>query len=273
MLPISTTRADFYRQNGYWIERGFVSSEVIHNLLQQLKIAFSQQLHRFDNSCSPTWPLRKLMNGLFKASLPTYHATAKLVQYLPSLVSLTVSPHALSLCHELGLAMPVVALRQVFHFLDLGLELPGGYSLTPAHQDWRSLQGSLDSLVFWIMLYDEGQNFPLEVVPGSHNVYLPTTEDVFGHRIADTHLPTADQFIQLDFEPGDLLIFSTFLIHRTGDRGNNGFRVATSFRFNNFMEPTFIERGYPHPYLTKPDFKELTPGFPQEKDLRKVFAT
>jgi hypothetical protein len=36
-------------------------------------------------------------------------------------------------------------------------------------------------------------------------------------------------------------------------------------------ETTFVERGYPHPYLYKPSEDLLTPGFPAQPQVREVF--
>ena len=53
----------------------------------------------------------------------------------------------------------------------------------------------------------------------------------------------------IDCDPGDVVAFSSFLVHRTA--AGPGLRIAISTRFNNAAEPSFIERGYPTPYKTK----------------------
>ena len=54
---------------------------------------------------------------------------------------------------------------------------------------------------------------------------------------------------------GDILIFSSFLVHKSGELTNDEIRWSCHFRYNNLNEVDFIERGYPSPYQYIPQTK------------------
>jgi ectoine hydroxylase-related dioxygenase (phytanoyl-CoA dioxygenase family) len=84
-------------------------------------------------------------------------------------------------------------------------------------------------------------------------------------------LPEED-YVQTSFEVGDLLIFSAFLVHRSGDNITQNIRWSIQLRYNNMAEPTFQERGFPMPYIYKPEENLVTPDFPKKEQLEQLFA-
>jgi phytanoyl-CoA hydroxylase len=122
----------------------------------------------------------------------------------------------------------------------------------------------------WMPLHDIDRSLgALEVVPESHRLGLVSTEvvDRFGK---------VDRFTDADFKPveveqGDLLAFSSFLVHRSGTNSTESIRWSCHFRYNDLAEPTFIERGYPHAYVYHPVDDLLTPGFPAVEEVRRLF--
>lgn len=141
----------------------------------------------------------------------------------------------------LGISTPVIIDQPVLHVMSPDLRIPDGYYGTAAHQDWPSVQGSLDMVTIWIAITDaEVGNFPLEVIPGSHLGGL--REGKPNGSVLEIECDDKD-FVPIECKAGDVVFMSGFLIHRTGH--GTGFRVAVSQRFDNAAEPTFIERGYP----------------------------
>jgi len=205
--------------------------------------------------------------------MPSYLAAAKLTQYLPALHRLGVSEPLLAVLSNLGLAYPVISTRPVVHIISEALKVPGGYHRTPPHQDWRSVQGSLDAVVAWMPLVSAAaDNAPLEVIPGSHrNGLLPSEPHAFGNRVRAAAIE-GQAFQAIEAEPGDLVIFSMFLVHRTGAAQGDGVRWAVSFRYNNLDEPSFAARDYPNPYIYKPSDDLLVDGFPECADLVPIFG-
>lgn len=65
---------------------------------------------------------------------------------------------------------------------------------------------------------------------------------------------------------------SSFLLHRSGINSTPSIRWSCHFRYNNLAESTFVQRGYPHSFLSKPSEQLLTPDFPTREQVRHVFA-
>lgn len=216
--------------------------------------------------------LSQLLLELFARDRGSYLAAARQTQYLASVHRFGLSPAILQVLNDIRIAVPSQSTRPVVHFMADGLRIEGGYNKTPAHQDWRSVQGSLDGATFWLPLYDVGpDDYPLEVIAGSHRRgLLPTVEDPFGHRIAEGEVNDG-AFRPILLRRGDLIVFSGFLVHRTGARGGDQVRVALSYRFNNAAEPSYIERNYPIPYVYRADMRLLHEDFPTAADLAVYF--
>ncbi len=141
----------------------------------------------------------------------------------------------------LGISSPIICEQPVIHVMSPELRIADGYYGTVAHQDWPSVQGSLDMVTVWIALNDASVgNFPLEVISGSHLGGL--REGKINGSVLEIECDDKD-FVPIECKAGDVIFMSGFLIHRTGS--GTGFRVAVSQRFDNASEPTFIERGYP----------------------------
>ena len=213
-----------------------------------------------------------LLGGLFERDIPAYIAAAKLTQSLARVHQMAVSPELIEVVEALGLGLPAVSTRPVIHYMADRLKIPGGYQKTPPHQDWRSVQGSLDGITVWTPLFDVGLNdYPLEIVPGSHRQgLLDSTPDMPNYRVRNELYSAAD-FRPLQMKAGDAAVFSGFLLHRTGEAGRERVRVSLSFRFNNVAEPHFVRRGYPDRYIYRADPAIVTPDFPRPDDLAALF--
>jgi phytanoyl-CoA hydroxylase len=70
-----------------------------------------------------------------------------------------------------------------------------------------------------------------------------------------------EDFVSIEMERGDTLLFSAFLVHRSGTNRTESIPWSAQFRFNNLAKPTFIRRGYPHAFIYKPVQELLTPDF------------
>ncbi len=167
----------------------------------------------------------------------------------------------------LGISVPVIIGTPILHVMSEELRIPGEafyYGTTP-HQDWPSTQGSLDCVTVWVALTDAGVgNFPLEVIPGSHKQGL--REGKLHGSVLEIECDDRE-FVPLECKAGDVVIFSGFLVHRTGQ--GSGFRIAISQRFDNADEPTFIERGYPCAQRRVVD-REIR-WRPTQDQVRKIF--
>ena len=94
-------------------------------------------------------------------------------------------------------------------------------------------------------------------------------EDGYGH-LAEPVDRTS--FVPVPVARGDALVFSTFLVHQSGNNVTDGIRWSCHFRYNNVREATFVARALPHPYIYRPIEGLITPDFPPPDLVAKVFS-
>lgn len=267
-------KCDFDR-DGFVIVRQAIPVAALAALMDDFRSVFELQFARHSIAGRGTENFDRALADLFDRSMDSYLGAARLIQYLPALHGLGVSGTVLGLLGKLGIARPVISTRPVIHIVSDTLVVPGGYHRTPAHQDWRSVQGSVDAVTAWLPMVPvaPGEN-TLEFIPGSHRRgLLSAVPHPFGNAVAPDQVAEAD-FVPIEAEPGDIALFSMLTVHRTGHAGrkSEGVRWAISFRYNNLDEPTFAERNFPNPYIYKPRDDLLTEGVPTSDDIAKVFG-
>jgi hypothetical protein len=82
---------------------------------------------------------------------------------------------------------------------------------------------------------------------------------------------TEDRFIPIEVEPGDVIFFSSFLVHRTSEKDDGLVRIALSGRLNNAREKTYVEHGYPTPYKYSYQTDLMFEKFPSLADVATIF--
>ncbi len=262
-----------YRREGYLHLRSFFPRGEIESLRRDALRVFEHQIRASDaaaNLRGSEHDSEQALFRLFRQDVARFASCGKQIQHLVSLHRLSLDARILDLLAGLGLAFPNISTRPVLYFNSRHLATKEVYWRVFAHQDWRSMQGSLNSVVVWLPLHDIDRDIgALEIVPGSHRLGLLTTEVVerFGKvdRFGDS------DFQSVEVEQGDLLVFSAFLVHRSGTNSTDSIRWSCHFRYNDLAEHSFIQRGYPHAYVYHPVDELMTPGFPQTDDVRRLF--
>jgi len=268
--------AALYRRDGLVVIPGLFAPAALETVARDLVATFQARARALGldlPSGTGQDDFSELLAGLFAKDIASYMAAAKLTQYLASVHRLGVSPELMGVVDALGLGLPAISTRPVIHYMADRLKIPGGYQKSPPHQDWRSVQGSLDGLTIWAPLFDVGPaDYALEVIRGSHRLGLLDSEPALPQqRVVDGLYNEAD-FEVLPLKAGDAVIFSGFLVHRTCERGGEAVRVAFSYRFNNVLEPSFVDRNFPDPYTYRPEPGLVTPGFGGAEDLAALFG-
>lgn len=155
------------------------------------------------------------------------------------------------------------------------LKIPGGYFGLGAHQDFPSVQGSLNGVVAWIPLTPvDRDGWPVEVVPGSHRRGLITNVDETrnGWEIRPEALEGAD-WLPIEADVGDVVFLSVFTAHRSRQEGDPmRLRLALSTRFDDASEPTFVERAYPTAYQRSVHRDQYVADFPSADQIRALFG-
>jgi ectoine hydroxylase-related dioxygenase (phytanoyl-CoA dioxygenase family) len=262
-------------RDGFVIVRGLLDPRTLSAINAEMDELFVLQLRRLGlpvDGGSSREALHANAQRLLAADVEAYISTARLTQMLPSAHRLMASEPMVDLVRDLGVEVPVVSTRLSNHIMSDTLRIPGGYHKSPPHQDWRSMLGSLDSLVVWAPTTPVTEtSHPLQVVPRSHLLgLLDTVEHIMTPTVSDGRI-TDDQFLSLPMQPGDVVAFSSFLVHRTGETGDGQLRVAFSTRFNNAAEPTYVAHGYPTPYKYSYRTDLMVPDFPTPADIARIF--
>lgn len=237
-------------KDGYIILKNFFSKESIiflRNLAQEIfKIQFDHM--GYDND------FENNMIRLFNEHEEIFKNCGKLIQTgLIPLYQIASSNELINQITELGLQYPNMCTRPVLFFNHPKLAKEEVYYKTPKHQDWPSMESSLNSLVVWVPLVDVNEkNGSIIIYPGSHkHGVIP-----FNNNGGFAEVEYKGESIQPEMEIGDVAIFSTFLVHKSGDILDNSIRWSCHFRYTDMLEQNFIERGYPNPYVYKPITKQ-----------------
>jgi hypothetical protein len=265
-----------YRSQGFVLVKKLFRGEEVDHIRAEAKEIFTAQMVRHGLVSSDRLTEEAFEAGmyrLFEADLQTFANCGKQAQHLISLHRLSLDARITDRLKELGLGFPNISTRPVLYFNAERLAKKEVYWRLSAHQDWRSMQGSLDSVVVWLPLIDLNTDLgALEVAPGSHTRGLQDAELKDGYGQMRGRIDEAE-FVPVEVERGDALFFSTLLVHRSGTNITRSIRWSCRFRYNNLQEATFIERGYPHPYLYRPQEELITPDFPDAAQVARTFAT
>ena len=265
--------AEFREKGSLLIKRLFEPAEIERVRQDAMKIFLAQLLRHglLTSEDASDAEFEAALYRYFEQHLEEFVHAGKQAQHLISLHRLSLDQRIVDALAELGIEFPVINTRPVLYFNTRHLAKEEVYWRVFAHQDWRSTQGSLDSIVVWLPLANVDRSLgALEVVHGSHKLGLQTSEVVASFGKVERY--DDRDFTAIEVEQGDALFFSTFLVHRSGVNVTDSIRWSCHFRYNNLAEPTFIERGYPHPYIYKPQQELITPDFPGPGQVGRFFS-
>ncbi|MEY2431399.1 MAG: hypothetical protein QOC92_1124 [Acidimicrobiaceae bacterium] len=263
-----------FRERGAILLEGLFSPDEIERVRADAKQVFAAQLRRhglLQSGDASEAAFEAALFELFARHFDDFVNCGKQIQHLVSLHRLSLDARIMAVLEDFGIRFPNINTRPVLYFNHPRLAKAEVYWRVFPHQDWRSMQGSLDGVVIWVPLADTDVALgAIEVAPGSHKLGLMTKEVVGGFGQVDGF--TDDDFVAIEVKQGDALIFSAFLVHRSGTNVTDSIRWSCHFRYNNLAEETFIERGYPHSFVYKPTEELITPDFPTPEQLGEVFG-
>lgn len=239
-------------ENGIVLYKQFFSPKKIKNLKNKSCEIFQRQFDKFGYNSD----FNTNMFRLFEEHNEIFINCGKTIQQgLIELYNLSIDKKILKTLKKLGIKTPNMCTRPVLFFNHPKLAKDVYYYKTPPHQDWPSMLASHNSLVVWIPLINvNSQNGSVIFYPGSQKLGPLDYKSIGG--FAKVDIPTGFEPVQIDLEVGDIVIFSTLLIHESGDIINDEIRWSCHFRYTDLDEEDFIDRGFPSPYIYKPDTKK-----------------
>ena len=244
----------FYHDNGYFLAKKAIKKQLLNQI---------------------TNDIHKLFNGdlfeIYKNDFNRFFGTANISQYLLSVNKLTTYPSIIQILKSLGLKNPVINTRPLVSYSHKDLAKNDMYWKVPAHQDWPSMQGSVDGVTIWIPLVelDESMGY-LEVIPASHlNGALKQKDNT----VLDESSFDESKFIPIIMNKGDILVFNTFLIHRSGYNKSNKIRLTTHLRYDNANEESFVSRNFPHHRIDKRADGMAHPDLNTKELINNLYST
>jgi len=236
------------QEEGYVILRKFFKPEQIAAVRLQAQSIFKIQFERFGY----TGTFKENMVQLFNEHFDVFSNCGKQIQQgLIELYQLAFDDKLIKELKKLGLEFPNVCTRPVMFFNHPDLAKESQYYKTPKHQDWPSTQSSADSVVVWVPLIDVNEeNGAVIFYPKTHKLG-PLTDSLEGGFGTVEIDESKWEKIQPSMELGDIVIFSTLLVHESGNIQDDSIRWSCHFRYTNMLETDYIERGFPHPYIYK----------------------
>lgn len=258
-----------YDKDGFYIAKSILDKKVVNQFNKDCKVIFLQQLK--DKKRHEKKSLFDVMCALFKEDLDKYLSTLRLSSKLFSLYKVIDDDAISKIAKGLGLETLAWQTRPVIHCMANELLIPGGYNGVGVHQDWPTLQSSLNNITVWVPFTSvDKDSFPLEVIPGTHKDGLFSgTQKEHYFEIDEEHYNIKD-FIPMEAEIGDAVFMSNFTIHRSQTKGKH-FRLSVSMRYEDASEKTFIDRNYPFTEQRTVKRDILFPGFPKKSDMKGIY--
>lgn len=174
------------------------------------------------------------------------------LRYLPALSRLATEPRIISMAKSLGITTPLLMNASNIR-MDEGGENPHRFAW---HQDFTYLLGSANSITFWIPLQKISEDLGgIEFIPGSHckglhNFHATTKQaaakdaNLSPKDLALDHPPEVPGQI-IEMQPGEILAFSQFLLHRTHVHLGNHTRWTVQIRYSDASDADFASFGAP----------------------------
>ncbi|MFT6202688.1 MAG: phytanoyl-CoA hydroxylase [Spirosomataceae bacterium] len=276
-MPIIDQKS--FWENGYSLIKNLFDPEEVINIRKKSIAMAQRQLVAVGllDKLNPELPeeeFNKLFFELFDKYPERIISTGKHIQHGMDLHRISLDKRIEEGLNDIGLSFPNICTRPMLFFNARKLAKKQVYWKTDPHQDWRSMQGSLNAIVVWLPLIDVPMSLgALEIVPKSHKFGLRTNQFTDGFGTLPPEEAEKHSWEPVEVKAGDALFFSSMLYHRSGSNDTeNGIRWSCHFRYNDMDEPTFIERGFPHPYIYHPNPDIITPDFPTEQDIEKAYG-
>ena len=147
---------EFFNKNGYLILENFFPKQAIEAVLKDAKNVFLRQFieKKYVAQCVleeiNEAQFNSFLYRLFEDDLECLSNCGKQAQHLISLHTLSLDTKIVELLKKMGLKTPIVSTRPVLYFNHPKLAKQKVFHTVDAHQDWRSMQGALNSVVIWI---------------------------------------------------------------------------------------------------------------------------
>ena len=216
--------------------------------------------------------VEEALKKVFLSSKERYLQVLRTFAKSATLQKLFLSNDLMEIIKTIGIHVPTMPTQPVTHVCSIDLLIEGNEVGIDSHQDWPSIQGSLDSVVVWtpFTIIDE-KSYPIQVLPKSHLSGVREAKIKKNGSMIELSEEEENSVIDVLCSPGDAVIFSTFVVHKTKNckKNDEKFRFATSTRFDNALEKSFVERNFPCAY--KRTVERNLESIPSKEQINLIF--
>lgn len=239
-----------FKRDGFYIAESLLEIEIIDRLINSINSTIIKQLNIINVKVNNG--LEENLKLLFKQDLQRYKKTLSALWRQIEVYNVTHHKKIQNFVRDnFNWDEIIIPGGQVLHIQSKSLKIPNGYFGLIPHQDFPSVQGSLNGMVVWIPLMDiDETNYPLEVIVGSHkNGIWESVENKDSTWEINPILIKNQEFKKVIVKKGDVVFMSNFTVHRSGIEGDfEKVRIACSTRYDDMNEISFIERVFPTAY-------------------------
>lgn len=244
-MKLSDLQRQEFGQKGYLLLKDVAQMlphlQTMHDDLKALGSLFVESFV-IENSAKQIAALEPSMRKAFYQGL----------RYLPSTTQLACSPLLLSISRQLQLQQPAV-----MHSYNLRMDMPNEPQfMFHWHQDITYLLGSKNSVTYWVPLTPvDAHHGSIELIDGSHlnglapfhytgQGPIPLSKSMSPRDLHLNQEPKAPTVL-IEAVPGDIVVFSQFLLHRSTPNCSNQVRWVSQLRHSDLAEAAFRQAGYP----------------------------
>lgn len=260
-------------QKGYVIKKNLFDPQELDKLKSEGQKIFFNQIKKFGitSEHSTEEDFNSSLFRLFKEHPDVFINCAQQIQNLISVYRVAVSDEIVNTLKSYGISFPTMIVKPVVFFSHKNLSKKVENWKTPPHQDWATIQSSLDTTIVWVPWVDITKEIgPLEILEGSHKLGNITSGKQGDFKTFNDE-EYKDSYVSVEMEKGDALFFSSFLLHKSGNNISSNPRWSMHLRYSNLDESTNIQRGYPYNYTYGPIDREITPDFPDKNILKNIY--
>lgn len=265
-----------YLQDGYFVARDLLNAERIDAYLAEASHVLISQLQRLSLPYINDYDLPVLYQNLatlYQHDQTVYLATLRMFSNLKGIYDLFLNAKVEKICKQLHIQQIFFHTSPVFNLVSSRLRIKDTYGEFEAHQDRSNLQTSLNTITVWIPLVTIDRNLsPIEVIPGSHLFGLGNESASEKTLDVKTAALAGHAFKPVETKVCDVLFLSNHLIYRSAITNSEGLRLSVSWRYEDALERTYMERNYPVDQVSPIAQPLQQESFSAHDTLKKVYT-
>lgn len=251
-----------YLKNGYFVYKNKINRILLEKIKYKINKLFSSDKNKENDQFDQN--VIELFENDFQKFIGCAHASQNLFE----LYKLSVSNDIHEILKDCGIKNPNINTKPLLFFSCKSTAKKDKNWKLKAHQDWPSTMGSLNGVSIWIPFQDTSKDLGcLELIPKSH------LQGYIKHTLEDIPVLECneDEFVPIEMNVGDVLVFSWFTIHKSGTNTHSDkIRLSTHFRYNDLSEPTYAQRNYFRNRIDETNFCVDT-DFPSLQQIMETF--